>query len=359
MDDALRIGALIELDDGRQGIIEQLRWRSVQLRQVDRGLIIIPNSLFANTTLKNLDKQNNIKSVDMRLTLDFSISVKRVIRVLSAALHSSIQTPGLVSTPAPVDSAQGPGEFGNIYNLRCFYTETEISEQSVRTLLTTEVMKHLKSTGLAISLPKQNLFLGRVRTLAMNWENLEDRQVLISNIDLFKVLEAEELAQLSNSVVIHTVAAGQKIITEGETSTSMYGLAEGLLQVSISRGENENLNIAIMEPGEFFGEMSMLAGEPRSATVTTLVDSVIYELSRDSFNEVLSKRTEIVESISRLIAERQMENIERLDYATRQERIDAIETATVGIVERIKSVFAALIKDRSKQETSMSSRVRN
>jgi len=355
LDDSLKLGSDVRLPDGSSGVIEQVSWRSVQLRQTDESIIIIPNSLFSNAIIQNLDTQSDKESIEMEITLDFSIPIDRGVRVLGAALNTCVASGVLL--PGPRAIAFEPGAYGIVYRLCGSFARQTSSELSARTMMVSQVMKHLKATGLAISLPKQNLFLGEVRTAAMDWQNSEDRQALIANIGLFSVLEQNELIMLADSIQLHTVKSGTAIIKEGDSSTSMYGLAEGLLQVSITRNGEEDLNIAQMEPGEFFGEMSMLADEPRSATITAIVDSLVYELSRESFNEVICQRIEITESISRLIAERQLSNETLLHSISEQEREAALQDATLSMMDRIKSVFTNLIKDNSKSKRNTEDKI--
>ena len=85
----------------------------------------------------------------------------------------------------------------------------------------------------------------------------------------------------------------------------MYGLAEGLLEVLVDHPENDrHISVARLDPGAFFGEMSLLAGEPRSATVRAIAESAVYEIRRDTIMELLEARPEIGVTLSEVIARR-------------------------------------------------------
>lgn len=293
----------------------------------------------AQQVVINLNSMAGKSAISFDLTLDFSLPIERGVRVLAAALMSASRVEGFASLPEPEAYAEGPGSFGIIYRLVVHYHRDKINEGQARSIVTRQVMKHLMGTGLTVALPKQNVFVGEVRMMAKNLEVALDREVLIGNITLFDSLEISEVKYLADSIIIHHVAAGVEIIREGDTSTSMFGLAEGVLEVAVQSGER-SVVVATMEPGNFFGEMSMLAGEPRSATVTALVDSLIFELQRDSFSEVLNGRAELAESISRLIVERQMANDAALRNASSDEIDDAVSKASSNLLDRIRSVFS-------------------
>lgn len=339
LDQNIDIGFHLELPDDTKGVVQEMTWRSVTLKAADGSLAVVPNTLMAQQVVKNLNSLGDKLKVSFSLTLDFSLPVDRAVRVLNAALTSAAQQPGIAKDPMPEAYADGPGTFGVIYHVVFHFHSDEITEGESRSRVTTQVMRHLMGTGLTIALPKQNVFIGEVRMMAKSWERAFDRESLLANIALFKTLDDAERKKLAASIVVHNVPAGTDIIRQGDTSTSMYGLAEGVLEVSVEN-DGQRLVVAAMEPGNFFGEMSMLADEPRSATVTALVDSMIFELHRESFSEVLGGRADLAESISRVVVQRQMSNDAQLRDASRKELDDAIDDASTNLLGRIRSVFS-------------------
>ena len=339
LDQGIDIGANLLLPEGTSGVVEEMHWRSVSIRLADGSIAIVPNTLMAQSVVKNLDSLGDQIKVSLDLTLDFSLSIERAERVLNAALVGASRHAGIVDVPMPQAFAKGPGTFGVNYELVFSFHGLQMNEGEARSRVTTQVMKHLKAAGLSLALPKQNVFVGEARMTAMSWYESVDRELLMVNISLFDALSGDERKQLAEALEMHQIAAGDEIIREGDTSTSMYGLAEGVLEVSVANGAAPVV-VAVMEPGSFFGEMSMLADDPRSATVTALVDSLVFELHREDFKSVIQSRTDIAESISRLIVDRQMSNDEALKNASDAERNDALTDASTNLLDRIRSVFS-------------------
>ncbi len=339
MDKQFGIGSRIELAGDVGGVVEEMNWRSVLLRQVDGSGVVVPNSHLSGEVVRSLTDLGDRRDLHFYVTLDFSLPVERGSRVLTAAVVSAAQEQGIISNPPPRAYASGPGSFGIDYRIDFSYHANEIDEGAARSAVVRQIMSHLKETGLSIALPKQNVFVGEARMMSKNWEVTLDRQALISKIELFRSLESEEIRRLADEAVIHNVPGGEEIIQEGEQSTSMFGVAEGLLEVTVNNNDTD-LVVAVISPGDCFGEMSMLADEPRSATVKALVDSLVFEIRRESFREILQSRAEVAESISRLIAERQLSNNEKLQLASEQERIEALTDASSNLLDRIRVVFS-------------------
>ena len=96
---------------------------------------------------------------------------------------------------------------------------------------------------------------------------------------------------------------------------AMFILIEGLLDVSMVTENDENINIGRLTPGEYFGEMSLLTGEARTATVTAITDSVAYEIKKEHLQEIIESRPEIAEDIINTVAIRTSSNLQLIEEA--------------------------------------------
>ncbi len=100
-----------------------------------------------------------------------------------------------------------------------------------------------------------------------------------------------------------------------------------------------------VRPGQFFGEMSLMTGAPRSATVTPMVDSKAYEISREVLAPILRDRPEVAALMSEVLAERQIANAPKLDIGG--QRFEERETLARQILNGIVSFFRLPVKGRS------------
>ena len=101
--------------------------------------------------------------------------------------------------------------------------------------------------------------------------------MLLRNIPLFANLSDTELAQISAEASLKQFPKNKVILSDGEKSDSLYAIVAGKVKVLISDEDGKEIILAILGPGEFFGEMSVIDSQPRSATVITMESS--------SFNE--------------------------------------------------------------------------
>lgn len=344
LDPTIGIGDVIRLPEGETGIIEDTTWRSTRLRTLDGETVLAPNSQIASTTITRISGTGETVPEDIRLTLDFTVGVDRAIRVLGAAARSAAGEAGVTDTPPPEATALETGTNGIVYQLRYYKEPGAEGSHSARTAVIRQVMVHLFNSGLAIAQPKQNVFLGRARFRQLDWMTPADRSKLIVSIPIFSPLHDDEAAQVAESLVMHRYNPGDVIIEQGSDGDSMFGLTEGLLEVLVDHPEEDGqISVARLDPGAFFGEMSLLVGEPRSATIRAMAESVVYEIRRDTIMELLETRPEIGTALSEVIARRNYERSSMIEDSTRAEREAAIAASSRTLFARMRSVFGSVL----------------
>ena len=129
----------------------------------------------------------------------------------------------------------------------------------------------------------------------------------LPHIPLFSALSTEEfLAVLNGAIDAKTIRAGQAVVTEGEPGSSMFAIAQG--SVSVWR---EAHKVAVMREGEFFGEMALLSGAPRMASVKADTDVVVLEFPRESMGPVIKKHPGVRAGLEQFYRERMLANLMR------------------------------------------------
>src|SRR5215831_14245185 len=111
----------------------------------------------------------------------------------------------------------------------------------------------------------------------------------IRTIPLFSGLSREDIAKILGRFEEKSYIAGMTIVTQGDKGDSFYIIQSGAVQVILESGGGRRESIAVLGPQDAFGEMALLSGEPRSATIITVKDTTVWMLSRETFNELIEK----------------------------------------------------------------------
>jgi small-conductance mechanosensitive channel len=339
LDRTVKIGDWVKLElranSEKVGCIADMNWRSVHLVTAENILVIVPNSLISNSLISNLSRPDHNKEMELTINFDFEVSSDRVIRVIGAALF---QTKEILQDPEPKVRIGKVSHLGVEYKVKYWIDVSSIGPGKARGAVLKNVMHNLSQAGMTMSYPKSDVYNAAMP--ARNLDIRKDRFELLKRVDLFNSLSQEEIAILASDLKEMDVKKGQFIIRIGEPGSSMYILVEGLLNVMIiDPKDHTEMNVAQVIPGSFFGEMSLLTGEPRSASVWGVCDSVLFEIPKASITELLAHNPEIAETFSHKIMEMKLKNeyvSEHRHDADREERKDKLKT---GILAKIKNFF--------------------
>jgi CRP-like cAMP-binding protein len=160
-----------------------------------------------------------------------------------------------------------------------------------------------RRSGLEIPYPTRNVHLLTSAT-ATSDSDLPERVSALKRIDLFAGLQASDLELLAQGVRKVRFAAGEPIIRQGESGDSLFLIVQGDVLVSLGQG-GINQSVTTLKAGDFFGEMSLVTGEPRSATCTARTDVLCHVIDHAAFKALLSERPQVAEQLSAVLTTRQ------------------------------------------------------
>ena len=170
-----------------------------------------------------------------------------------------------------------------------------------------------------------------------------DRLKILARVELFRGLNEDELEILASRIRQRTIEPGNTIVRVGESDASMFVLVEGLLVVEADLDESgDSARIASLEPGSCFGEMSVLTGESRSATIVAATSSVIFEISKSDIEVLLAQRPELSTQLSAIVAERKVKNMLARNSLATKEVTKEVQSFANQILSKMRSFFHAL-----------------
>lgn len=187
-----------------------------------------------------------------------------------------------------------------------------LDEQSGRTVveLLKRMAKEHKTTILIVTHDNRildvadrivNLVDGRIRSDVLVQETAIVSQMLMK-CDVFKHLTPRGLADMADHLALETYAAGQMVIREGDVGDKFYLIRRG--SVAIKRGPRQE-TVAALGEGGFFGEMALLTGQPRNASVETTTECDFYTLSQDRFREAIAQQASFETELRTSLFDRQ------------------------------------------------------
>jgi len=326
---------------GTVGRVDEISWRCTRLHCEDGTTVVVPNSLLGEEKVINISRPSEWTRYQLEINVDYSIPVERVRLILLAALQSLTVRDGFSKEHAPRVLLGTANERGVEYLLRYWIHPWQpLSPSTSRDLVLTEALKHLLTAGITPACAKQEVYYEPLPKRHFQGYSLEGKMALLSRVALFEILADEDLHQLAAEMERRQLAAGETLFRRNDAGSSLFILIEGLLNVRVDlKGEGTEETVGQLSPGDFFGEMSLLTGEPRSATIQTRTPAVVYEICHTAIGHLIEKRPEIFEGMSRAVAQRQMNLSQARSRIADSEAAEKVQSIARQLMGKMKSFF--------------------
>jgi len=193
----------------------------------------------------------------------------------------------------------------------------------------------------SLAYPKRDTFHSPMPQRHLDATSHADQRALLSRVELLGALSAEELDTLTSRIETRRFREGETLIRRGDAGESMFVLVEGLVYV-FAENDGTEVRVAQIVPGQFFGEMSLLTGEARSATVTAASDTIAYEITKEHMSALLTARPGLMMHMSQIVADRKLRNVKALENATPQQQQEEKTTMARQVMARMKAFFTSV-----------------
>jgi len=340
---AFGVGDWIKVD-GQEGIVKEVRWRHTSIETRNWDTIVIPNSALMKSHVIVLGRRAGQPRQHRQwvyFNIDFRYSPTRVIETVEAALRAE-PIDSVAAQPPPNCVLMDFKESYCSYAVRYWLTDLAVDDPT-NSVVRTRIYFALNRANIPLSIPAHSLFLtqeDQSRATRKHDEEVETRAGQLEQVELFKSLTNDERRALAARLRIAPFVRGEAMTRQGAEAHWLYLITRGDAEVRVSVDGKLSETIASLHAGDFFGEMGMMTGAPRSATVIALGDVECYRVDKDAFHDILRGRPQIADDISEVLARRRAE----LD-AAREDLNEEAKRARMrehqgDLLRRIRNFFA-------------------
>lgn len=330
------IGDWIEYGgDDTIGRVVEINWRATKVVTLESIEVVIPNGPLARAAIRNYSKPTRVVWRSIRIVVPFSDPPHRVHRALLAGLE---HTEGVLTNPAPSVVTEAFEERGVRYWIR-FCIEDFERRQLIDGRVRERIWYALRRANIRLAVPVANLELKQDDEPArerLRREQFELRLEALRHVDFLSVLTDGQIETLARDSHERPYAAGEVIIRAGEPGDELFIVQRGEVAVVLRDGERE-LEVSRLGSGSFFGEMSVMTGQPRNATVRALTPVLLLVVDKHAMKEVLAASPELAERISEILSARREQLESASTKATTQVRTVAERRE---LLDRIKGFFS-------------------
>ncbi|HJU28051.1 MAG TPA: mechanosensitive ion channel family protein [Candidatus Binataceae bacterium] len=313
------------------GRIQGIGWRSTAMITRDNEKLEIPNSMLAKEIVVNYS--NGVVADEVVLGLSYDAPPNYVRDVITESLRG---VPGVLQNPPPAILTWDYADYSIRYRIKYWMADYADAER-VHDQVSTSLWYALRRKAIEIPFPIRTLRRARENAVIAGEEAFE-REIMneLRQVDFLRDLRDEELRLLLAGVTVLKFGAGETIVREGDQGDSLYIIRSGTVEVVASASDGKQVHLRDLRNPAFFGEMALMTGEVRNATIRARTDAELLELSRDGFTELFKLHPESAARMGEVIALRMTERRELLAAAPQD---DGARTHAGWLLAKMRAVF--------------------
>ncbi|QDU64796.1 putative MscS family protein.1 precursor [Planctomycetes bacterium Pan216] len=329
----------IQFDDKSYhiGKVIEINWRATTVITLDQVEVVVPNATLGQGHIRNFSKPNPWSRRSIFVTVPYAVPPVRVQQIILDAIADSY---GVLTYPAPSVVTNDFNDRGVEFWVRFFTTEFD-KRDKVDGSARDRIWYALKRHGVELPVAQREVRLEHNNEDAesrMQAAALAERRTVLRELPLFVSLSDQAIDRLASMAETRLYSDGEAIIRQGDEGDELFVIEQGDVRISSGIENKESLTITQLGPGTYFGEMSLMTGARRTATVRAVGNVVVLVVCKAAFRQILLAFPSLVEEICKTISERRQElgdhheNLRRID--------DSAPTAEDGLLSRVREFFS-------------------
>jgi small-conductance mechanosensitive channel/CRP-like cAMP-binding protein len=293
-----RVGHWITVGS-HEGTVREITWRATKILTKSGNMVILPNSLVAREAINNYSEP----ITPTRLFVDVGVSYQIPPNQTRAALlNALLNVPRILRTPAPEALLWNFDASAILFRVH-FWVDDYSAEEGVRDDVRRAIYYELGRSGIEIPWPIQIEYSRHEPAPEPEGDRIARFAGIIGRVPVFVDVDEEGRRALAAGAVERLYGDGETIVREAAPGASMFVVCRGVVAVTIGSGKE----VARIEAGGFFGEMSLLTGEPRTATVSARGDCQVLEIAGDVFKKYVAEHPHVIDHVADAAATRRRE----------------------------------------------------
>ncbi|MCS6885354.1 MAG: mechanosensitive ion channel family protein [Acidobacteriota bacterium] len=339
VENEIRVGDVVKVGD-YTGRVKEIRWRRTSIETKNWETVLVPNSLLVKGSVVIYGRREG-EPLQTRRWIYFNVDIEHSPTEVIECVDEALQFTNIeaVADKPKIHTILMDFKEGYARYCVCYWLTNLAVDDLTDSLIRTRIYFALKRAGMSLVEPSYRLSIKRGEPIQKQKEHdLAMKIEALRKVPLFKTMTEQELSQLAEQLKYSPFAPGEVLTKQGTEGHWLYIITEGEVSVSITVGDVEK-EINRLQPGQFFGEMSLMTGQPRSATVTAVSEVICYRLDKGAFQQIVKQRPEIAEDLAEVLALRKLQYDAVFESADQESKSARISETRMGILNDIRGFF--------------------
>lgn len=317
------------------GQLVEIDWRTAVFADRFNNIVLVPNGEFANLVVTNRSRPGANSEFSSYIELDAEHDELRVRAILQGALNRAVADGAVLAEPAPHVRIAAVKDGALSYRLYYCIDMAHTSPGKGGNVVLGHSVAFLKAAGVPLTRTQHTVLARAGATGDGHIAHPRVRQAMLESVGFLSILAPADLARVAAGAQPLRLPAGHQLLRAGEPGDSMFVLSEGALEVVID-GAGGELVVGRLWPGDCVGEMSLLTGAARSASVRSTAPSVLFEIGRATMADILAGNPALTDRIAAIIDARQKSNLSLMGEG---EAGDAETARPASVLDNIRRFF--------------------
>ncbi|WHZ15768.1 MAG: mechanosensitive ion channel family protein [Nitrospira sp.] len=335
----IELGKIVKIGDwitvlDREGIVTHIGMEHVTLLTRTQDLVSLPNDLVIQSGVTNFTRPTTTHLCSVYVEAAYRTAPDQVCATLIEAASS---VPGVATDPKPVAMVTAFNESGIQYRIKfpiLDYGRYPIIESLVRTYIWHAFVRK----GIEIPFPQRVVHNIVDGDTAPKEQSIARIIAQLTAVDFLAMLDTKQIEVLAREARWESYLIGERVVRQGEPGAVLYVIVSGQADVRLEQGGLSS-TVTTLSSGQFFGEMSLLTGEPRSATVVAATELSVVAVGKDALMRIVEDDRRLLERIGEVVARRQAATAAAKAQLSRDAAALSAVTHTRSLIERIQSFF--------------------
>ena len=341
LDNSISVGDWVKVGD-ISGRVTEIRWRYTAIETRNWETVIFPNSALMKGQVTVLGRRIGQPQYWRRwvyFNASFDHSPTEIMEAVRVALtYAPIDQVAI--DPAPQCILMDLSDSGCRYAVRYWLTDPG-ADDPTDSAVRARVYFALKRLSISFSLPSHNVFLHDLTNQTREAEQkheLEHRMRVLTGLDLFHDLGEEERLHIATALKYAPFGHGETLTKQGNTAHWLYIIVNGevSVRVMVDGGERE---VSRLNAPAFVGEMGLLTGEQRTATIVAVTDVECYRLDKTAFQSILQQRPQLAKTVADILTRRKVELEAVREGLSAEAKERRVKESSAQVLEKIRDFF--------------------
>ena len=326
-DQPFQVGDVVTMMNQQGGVIESVSWRGVKIRTFQNKLLVLSNSMMGKEMIEVAPREN-LNARTVAFNTEYHNSPTRTIQLIRDAIR---HVENVSSKIRPIVRIRNLGSDGIDWEVK-YWADDYTKYQDTDALIRQRIWYVFNREKIEFAYPTRTIYMGEKREEPSQVEYVNTAAESLHQVPVFVPLTEEELERLAKGSSTRVYAPGESIVRRGQEGNSMFVIVRGRVAVQIP--ENDALKtINELTANDFFGEMSLLTGQPRTATVIALEETEVIQIKKSALRPLFEANPNLMTAICEIIEER------RTLLVSEQTEEDSSEIARSGVLSSLRKFF--------------------